>query len=206
MNRQGLAICCALLLFPAVSAVSKAQSLEHSKWVGTWATSPMLAEGGFRVRPFAAVTLREVVHISSGGQQVRVRFTNEFGLDPLTIRDAHVALSAGGAAIKDGTDHALTFGGEASVRIAPGAAMYSDPVDLVVAPLSDVAVSFFLPSQVMRAETAHLFADQDNFVADGDQSAAASLTQPTTLSSWYFLDGFDVSASDQARAIVTLGD
>ncbi len=104
----------------------------------------------FTVHPFAAVTLREIVHVSNGGEQVRVRFTNEFGLDGLTISDAHVALSAGGSAIKDGTDHALTFGGAGSVRIPPGAAMYSDPVALAVPPLSDVAVSFYLPSQVMR--------------------------------------------------------
>lgn len=84
--------------------------------------------------------------------------------------------------------------------------MYSDPVDLAVAPLSDVAVSFFIPSQVMRGETAHLFADQDNFVADGDQSSAATLTNPTTLNSWYFLDGVDVPAVEGSRAIVTLGD
>lgn len=84
--------------------------------------------------------------------------------------------------------------------------MYSDPVDLAVAPLSDVAVSFFIPSQIMRGETVHLFADQDNFVADGDQSGAATLTNPTTLSSWYFLDGVDVPAVDGSRAIVTLGD
>jgi lysophospholipase L1-like esterase len=192
------------LLMVCVPAGS--QSPDHAKWVGTWATSPMLAEGGFRVRSFAAVTLREIVHISNGGQQVRLRFTNEFGLDPLTISDAHVALSAGGAAIQPGSDRPVTFGGAASVRIPPGAAMYSDPVELAVAPLSDLAISFFVPSQVMRAETAHLFADQDNFVADGNQSSAASLTNPTTLSSWYFFDGVDVPAVDGSRAIVALGD
>ncbi|HZL53297.1 MAG TPA: SGNH/GDSL hydrolase family protein [Terracidiphilus sp.] len=195
-----------VVLMLAAGAPSGAQSPQHAQWVGTWAASPMLAISGFAVRPFAAVTLREVVHISSGGEQIRVRFTNEFGLDGLTIADAHVAVSAGGAAIKDGTDHAITFGGQATVRIPPGAAIYSDPVALAVAPLSDVAVSFYLPSQVMRGETYHAFADQDNFVADGDQSTAATILQPATLLSWYFLDGIDVNAVEGSRAIVTLGD
>jgi lysophospholipase L1-like esterase len=195
-----------VVLLLAMSTSGNAQSARHPQWVGTWATAPMLAEGGFRVHPFAAVTLREIVHVSNGGEKIRVRFTNEFGLDQLIINDAHVAVSAGGSAIKEGTDHALTFGGASSVHVPPGAVMYSDPVDLNVAPLSDVAVSFFLPSQIMRAETAHLFADQDNFVADGDQTAASTLTQPTTLESWYFLDGIDVNAADGASAIVTLGD
>jgi lysophospholipase L1-like esterase len=150
--------------------------------------------------------LREIVHISNGGAQVRLRFTNEFGIDPLTISNAHVALRGGGSDIKTGTDHAVTFGGAASIRIAPGGVIYSDPVDFNVAPLSDVAVSFFVPSQNMRAETAHLFADQENFIADGDQTSAVSLTQPKTTTSWYFFDGIDVPAVDGARAVVTLGD
>jgi len=71
---------------------------------------------------------------------------------------------------------------------------------------TDLAVTFFVPAQNMRAETAHLAADQDNFVADGDQTSAVSLTEPKMAMSWYFFDGIDVPAVDGARAIVTLGD
>ncbi|MGB6743239.1 MAG: SGNH/GDSL hydrolase family protein [Terracidiphilus sp.] len=189
-----------------MGAANCAQAAENAQWAGAWATSPMQAQGGFGVRPFAATTLREIVHISNGGEQIRVRFTNEYGTDPLTIGDAHAALSASGGAIKDGTDRAITFGGAASVRIAPGAAVYSDPVALAVQPLSDVAISFYLPNQIMRSETYHSFADQDSFMADGDVAGASSLPQPTTLTSWYFVDGVDVPAVEGSRAIVTLGD
>src|ERR1700721_950801 len=177
------------------------------QWVGTWATAPMVADGGFSVRPFSGTTLREIVHISAGGAQIRVRFTNAYGLDPLTISDAHVALSAAGiAAIQAGTDHAITFGGATSVNIPPGAELFSDPVALAVQPLSDLAISFYLPSQVMRAETFHSFGDQDNFIATADGSAAPLLPDATKISSWYFLDGVDVQAVEGSRAIVTLGD
>ncbi|MGA7339336.1 MAG: SGNH/GDSL hydrolase family protein, partial [Terracidiphilus sp.] len=184
----------------------RAHSQDRPQWVGTWAASPMLAQGGFGVHPFCGTTLREIVHISNGGEQVRVRFTNAYGADPLTVADAQVALSAGGAAIKDGTGHALTFGGAASVRIPPGAEVFSDPVALAAPPLSDLAISFYLPSQIMRAETYHSFADQDSFMAEGDVAGAGALPQPATLTSWYFLDGVDVPAEDGSRAIVTLGD
>jgi lysophospholipase L1-like esterase len=190
----------------AASAVCSAQTAPATQWVGTWAASPMQPTGGFAVHPFSGTTLREIVHISNGGAHVRVRFTNEFGTDPLTISDAHLARSGGGAAIQNGTDRALTFGGAASVRIPPGAAVFSDPVALAVEPLSDIAVSFYVPNQVMRAETYHAFADQDNFVADGDVAGAAALPQPATLPSWYFLSGVDVPAEEGSRAIVTLGD
>jgi lysophospholipase L1-like esterase len=195
-----LATVVAALTVPVLSPAQTAP-----QWVGTWATAPMTADG-VNMRPFSGTTLREIVHISAGGAQIRVRFTNAYGIDPLTVSDAHVALGAGNAAIQPGTDHAITFGGATSVNIPPGAELFSDPVALAVQPLSDLAVSFSLPSQVMRAETYHSFADQDNFIANGDVSSAADLPDATKIFSWYFLDGVDVQAVDGSRAIVTLGD
>ncbi len=177
----------------------------NRQWVGTWAASPMLAPLGTTRGHFDA-TFREIVHISNGGSQVRVRFTNEFGIDGLMIGSAHVALSAGGSAIQAGSDHALTFLGATSVRIPPGAAMYSDPVDLSVAPQSDVAVSFYLPGQIAHTETYHAFADQDNFIAVGDQTTAASLTAATTVQSWFYMDGVDVPVIAGSESVVAFGD
>jgi len=194
----------ALVLLSADSL--RAQSAPQPQWVGTWATAPMLAEGGWNMLAFSGTTLRQIAHVSVGGQQIRIRFTNEFGTDPLTIADAHAALSAGGGAIQPGSDHSITFGGATSVNLPPGSAIFSDPVALAVAPLSDIAVSFYLPLQVMRAETYHNFADQDSYMATGDHAGEQSLPQPTTITSWYFFDGIDVPASPGSRAIVTFGD
>jgi lysophospholipase L1-like esterase len=202
--------CCRLAALAALVAgpiaMSHAQSTPHAQWVGTWATSPYLADGQPNIRMLEGVTLREIAHISIGGAQVRIRFTNEFGLDPLTVSDAHVALSTGGGAIQSGSDRGITFGGASTVNIPPGGAIFSDPVALEVAPLSDVAVSFYLPPQIMRAETYHGFADQENFISMGDNSNAGTLPQATTIASWYFFDGIDVAATPGSYSIVTLGD
>jgi len=187
-----------------VQSTPGSQRLQQ-QWVGTWATSPFLADG-VNLRLLTGVTLREIAHISIGGSQIRIRFTNEFGIDPLTISDAHVAFSSGGGAIQPGTDHAVTFGGATSFNIPPGAAIFSDPVALEVTPSADVAVSFYLPAQIMRAETYHNFANQDNFIAEGHAPAAPELPGAKTIVSWYFLDGIDVPAVQGSHAIVTLGD
>jgi lysophospholipase L1-like esterase len=193
-------------LFVFAGAASPAQTVPQPQWVGTWAASPMLADSGYNLRPMSGATLREIVHISAGGSRIRVRFTNEFGTDPLTVADAHVALSAGGAAIQAGSDHAITFGGESSFRIPPGAAVDSDAVEMAVAPLSNLAVSFYLPPQVLRAETFHAFADQDNYYLQGDSAAAQDLPKADSFASWYFLDGVDVAAAPGARLVVAFGD
>ena len=203
-RKSGTAV--VLIMALGMRLLSIAQSNATPRWIGTWSTSPMLADGGFRVHAFNAVTLREITHISIGGKELRIRFTNEFGLDPLFLTDIHVAISDGGTSIRSGTDHQVTFGVSDTVKIPAGSVLVSDPVPLDVAPHSDLAISFYIPAQIMRAETFHDFADQDNFVAAGDVAGAASLTQAATLSSWYFVDGIEVSAIGGGRAIVTLGD
>lgn len=166
----------------------------------------MARHGSCNNHPYCGVTLREIVHVSAGGTEVRVRFTNTYGLDHLIIRDAHVALSAGGDSIKPGTSRALTFGGASEISIPPGAEMYSDPVKLDVPALSNLDVSFYLPAQVMQQKTYHALANQENYFADGDQTGATSLKDPTKYWQWYFIDGVDVNAVKGSAAVVAFGD
>jgi lysophospholipase L1-like esterase len=208
-----------LLLLPllAICSIPTAIAATPSDhWVGTWAASPMAAKnpgakfGAQRDEhnlPGAdGTTLREIVHISIGGPSVRVVLTNEFGLDPLTIGAAQIALSAGAGKITPASATALTFGGKPSIIIPPGALIVSDPVALKVAPFSDLAVSLFLPDQPVNQLTFHPFADQTNYLAPGNVASAASLDTPTPFYSWDFLKGIDVTASDKSASIVTFGD
>src|ERR1700677_4916907 len=117
MLKQSLRVTVLVFAVAALAVPRFSHAQAAPQWVGTWATSPMMADGGFNIRPFSGTTLREIVHISAGGAQIRVRFTNAYGLDPLTISDAHVALSSGNAAIQSGADHAITFGGATSVNV-----------------------------------------------------------------------------------------
>jgi hypothetical protein len=94
-------------------------------WVGTWVSAQQTCEP-HNLPPapgFADTTLRQVIHVSLGGARMRVRFSNEFGNATLNILSAHVAVAAGGSAIKPETDRALTFAGAASVAIPAGAPM-----------------------------------------------------------------------------------
>jgi lysophospholipase L1-like esterase len=151
-------------------------------------------------------TLREIVHISIGGPSVRIVLTNEFGLDPLTIGAAQIALSSGTSAITAGSATALTFDGKPSIIIPPGALVVSDPVALKVAPFSNLAVSLFLPDQPVNQLTFHPFADQTNYLVPGNVVSAASFDTPQTFFTWDFLKGVDVTADEKSASIVTFGD
>lgn len=154
----------------------------------------------------ADTTLREIVHLSIGGPEVRVVFTNEFGTEPLTIGAAHVAVSSGGSGINMVSASGLTFGGRTQVTIPAGAMMVSDPVALKVPAESDLAISFFLPAQTISQVSIHTAADQTSYTAPGNVVGAQTLDSPTEIRSWPFLKGVDVMAPAQAATVVAFGD
>jgi lysophospholipase L1-like esterase len=179
------------------------------RWVGTWATAPAgpTPPGSFGPAvEFNNQTLRQIVHTSIGGDEVRVRISNTFGAAPLVVGAAHLALRSSGGRIALKTDRALTFSGRPSIVVPPEALVLSDPVKLRVPPLADLAVSIYLPNRTLGT-TVHLQALQTNYISSaGDFTGAAELPNASTIASWPFLTGVDVAGSQRAAAIVTLGD
>jgi len=153
-------------------------------------------------------TIREIVHVSLGGPQVRVVFTNEFGTDSLTIGAAHVAVSQGGSTINTVAASAagLTFGGRPSVTIPPGALAVSDPASITVPAQADLAISFFLPAQQIHQLSQHGYADQISFTEPGNTVGAKSFDSPGEIQSWPFVKAVDVKLPARAGAVVAFGD
>jgi lysophospholipase L1-like esterase len=151
-------------------------------------------------------TVREIVHITLGGEQFRVRLSNAFGAHSLAIGAAHLAIRDQGPAIAAGSDRALTFGGRPAVSIPPGALILSDPVDLKAPASADLAVSLYLAGGPTIASTLHYSAQQTSYLAAGNACAAPQMPGDSTVSSWPFLTGVDVMAPKAGATIVTFGD
>jgi lysophospholipase L1-like esterase len=195
-----------VVLATIVSGLPLLAKAETRKWVGTWASAPLLdGRAKNAEETLTGATLREVVHVSIGGDMVRVRFSNAFGKAPLKIEAATIAQSQKGPSIVSGSSKPLTFQGQPSVSIPPGALMISDPVSFKLAPLSDLTVSFYLPDP-MGPITEHSFADTTGYHASGNVVSNETLDSPTTVTAWEYLNGVDVLASERAGAVVTLGD
>jgi lysophospholipase L1-like esterase len=176
-------------------------------WVGTWGTAPQLTEPRNLPPPpgLASNTLRQVVHVSMGGEKMRVRFSNAFGNGPLAMAVVRVAVSAGGSAIKTETEKVLTFSGQPSATISVGETILSDTLDFDLAPLSDVAVTICFhetPGDV----TGHPGSRTTSFLEAGDTVSAAELPAAARTQHWYVLTGIDVQAEISAAAVVVLGD
>ncbi|HEX4008922.1 MAG TPA: SGNH/GDSL hydrolase family protein [Solirubrobacteraceae bacterium] len=177
-------------------------------WLATWGAAPQgPTPGNLSVRGFGDQTLREIVLTSAGGSMARVRLTNVFGSRPLTIDRATVAQQRAGATLVPGTIHTLTFAGQQSVIIPPGAEVLSDPVAMSVASLTHLAISLYVPL-VTGPATEHFQARQLNYVASGDHTLSSDGTGFNAQSqSWYFLDGVEVLApARDLGTVVAIGD
>lgn len=198
----GGAMLAAAIALPTHPARAQGWAMEH--WSGSWGAAPAGPPPEASLQTFTNQTVRLIVHASIGGNRMRIRISNEMGATPLTIGAAHIGLRAGGSDVAAGTDRTLTFGGRASVTLPPGAPAVSDPVELNVPPLSDLAVSLYLPGTV-QAATVHALALQTSYASlPGDFTAASTLPVQRTIQLWPFLTGVDVDTA--GPVIVTLGD
>ncbi len=197
-----------LALALALPAYAQAAS-KPLKWVGAWASAQMAPDAKNSLAPedYPNATLRQVVRLSLGGDQIRVRLSNAFGTQPLTIKAAHVAVSAAldSARIDPATDRALTFSGRSQVTIPAGADYWSDPVSLKVAPLTSLAISLHYAA-APNVQTGHPGSRATSYVLAGDHTADADLPGAKTIDRWFQISSIDVVPGKKASALVAFGD
>lgn len=177
----------------------------NNKWVGTWTSTPAPVEG----RTLDGQTVRMIARLSIGGGTVRIRLSNACGLQKLAIGAVHIARATTSAAIDPDTDKAVTFNGSASATIGTGAHIVSDPIPFDVAPLSDLAVSVYLPDRIEESFqiTGHGNARQTSYLSSqGDHTATTAMPVAVTIEDILFLNGIDVLAASDTGGIVTMGD
>lgn len=204
-----------VIVFAVCIALSAGVEAQNSavNWVGSWASSQQLPEPQNSLPPelLNDATLRQIVHLSVGGPELRIHLSNVFGFLPLHLTGVHVArsLSPGGAAIDPATDKAVRFSGREDVTIPAGAEFISDPIEMIVAPFGDLAVSihFDLPP---AEQTGHPGSRATSYLVHGDAVSAADLPGARKFDHWYQLAAIDVPAQSGATGpvatIVAVGD
>ena len=162
-------------------------------------------------------TFRLIVRPYVCGSQTRIRLSNVFGTRPVTFDDVFVGLQQIGAAIVEGTNAPVQFGGKTSVTIPVGESVVSDPVALgFVSPSAaallrgrKLAVSFHVAGE-SGPMTWHAKALTTSYLSTpGDGSKSSEIAEtgfPFSTTSWYFLDEVDMSVADRTKLIVAFGD
>jgi len=158
---------------------------------------------------FTNQTLRQIVHTSIGGSKARVVLSNAYGTAPVTVGAAHIALRDKEGAIQAASGRPLTFSGRPTVTIPANAVVYSDPVNLTVPQMADLAIDLYLPgtTNTPATITMHGGAFQTSYISEtGNHVGKPTLPVVGTTRSWFLLSRVDVAAADATGAVVAFGD
>ena len=192
-------------------ASGSAGSSGTQHWVGTWTASPYYDSSNPPPTSLSNTVIRQIAHVSLGGSQIRVQFSNLQGNGSLEIKAAHIALCKATPAVDStidmSTDKALAFSGMATVTLAQGKEVWSDPVAFDLPALGNLTITTAfgsVPSQV----TSHSGSRTTSYIKSGTDVTPASLTGAgvTMVEHWYAISGIDVMADAAARGIVAIGD
>lgn len=188
-------------------------------WVNTWTAMPQLTEPGNMPPPpftedravLADTTLRQTVRVSTGGERVRLRFSNAFGDAALPLTAVTVALPlegrAGVAAIEPGSLRRVTFGGRGSATVPAGAQVVSDALDFDLRPGSNLTVTAYLAEgQPSLALTSHPGSRTTSYLQKADRTRDLDLPEATPVNHWYLLSDVEVLSGRGTAAVAILGD
>jgi lysophospholipase L1-like esterase len=154
-------------------------------------------------------TLRQIVHTSVGGVRSRVVLSNAYGTAPVTIGAGYIALRDREAAIQASSGRPLTFSGRPTITIPANAVAFSDPVNLTVPPMADLAIDLYLPGTTNTAATLtmHNGALQTSYVSEtGNHVGKTTLPAVGRIQNWFLLSRVDLVSPDAVGAIVAFGD
>ncbi|MBP5537735.1 MAG: SGNH/GDSL hydrolase family protein [Bacteroidales bacterium] len=175
-------------------------SASARRWVTTWATAQQIAEPHNNPPiPLAGETLRQIVQVSIGGSEIRLRFSNRFSQEDLELVHVDIAEAQSEGASPDifpDTSKSLTFNGKESITIKAGEEVFSDPVRFRLKERMNVAITITYGKAPANIITGH----------PGSRTTSYFLGKNTTTDHWYTIESIQVKAGRKAGAIAVLGD
>ncbi|KVU30256.1 GDSL family lipase [Burkholderia ubonensis] len=202
-----VALGASVLLSPPAAGAAQAG------WVAAWATAlqpiPDLASPPplYRAPDVAGRTVRQIVYPTVTGRAARIRLSNMYGGVPLVVESASLAQAGDGAALADGVPVAVRFGGRASVTLAPGQEIESDPVTIDVATGRPYAVSLYMGAR-QRMTVWHRVSNQVNYVSgpgDHTKDAGADAFR-TRFTQYAWVTELAVEAGAGRASVAAIGD
>lgn len=196
----------ALALLPCLA---QAQS---APWTSAWMTSLQAIPQRAVLPPLYQApevggrTVRQIVYPTLSGGTVRLHVSNRYATTPLDITHMRVAPARGTTGATTGAGIAVTFAGQAQLRLPPGGEADSDPISLAVTAHQPYAISTQMGPQ-QRLQAWHRVASQTSYVsAPGDhtQDTAADAFR-TRFTQFAWVTSLAVPQTS-AGAVLAIGD
>ena len=183
-------------------------TLANTHWVGTWGTAPQLVETNNNP-PSPGLgnnSLRQIVQVSIGGEQVRLKLTNEFSTGATEIKAVELALAktAGSSPeIDEASTVSLTFNGKAGVTMPAKGTAVSDPVSFKIGGRQNVAITIHYGSASSTSVSGHPGSRTTSYLKAGNTT---DFNNAVKTDHWYTIQTLEVEAPETAGAVAILGN
>jgi lysophospholipase L1-like esterase len=181
--------------------------ISAGNWAGSWACAPQQA--GNNDLPHGADlsnhAARQVVHLSLGGDSIRLRLSNLHSTFPLTIKSVYIANTTGGSAIDEKSVTYLSFNGEKGVKIPMEGTAVSDNIAFKTTPLQLLSITINY-AEVPDLPTIHGGARTTSYIVEGEADASTDFSCGQQEVHWYSINGIDVYTKDTPKVVACLGN
>lgn len=165
------------------------------EWVGTWATAPEFTGQGDMPQHTTLTdnSIRQIVHVSIGGDVLRLQLSNEFSREAVEIRSVYIADAKDSTAIDQRTVRYLTFAGKRNVTIEGGQALFSDELRYALKPLQRLSITINYAKTPQNA-TSHRGSRTTSYIMKGEAKPKKPFVVAEALDHWYNIAAIDVKA------------
>lgn len=189
----------------ALSAV-QAQSTDEG-WTATWATAvEFTGPGDMPKASLSNRSLREIIHISIGGEEMRMQLSNIHSKEPVDIKSVYIATPVDNSDIDPKTAKYLTFGGKKSVTIEPGKAVYCDVMKYHLDPLQLLSITINYGESTPKNASSHRGSRTTSYIIPGESKPKTKFVDPEKCDHWYNISCIDVKTSVPTPCVAVLGN
>ena len=176
------------------------------KWTATWATAvEKPGKGDMPKASLSGRSLRQVIHISIGGDTMRLKLSNVQSSSPVSIKSVFIADATYTHHIDAATATYLTFGQRRDVTIAPGQEAVSDIVNYRLRPQQLLAVTINYGDETPEEASCHRGSRTTSYIITGESDPTTSFEGAEEAVHWYNIAAIDVLGEGQT-AIAILGN
>lgn len=184
-----------------------ALALNAQQWTGTWGTAAEFTGPGDMPQKTTLdnTSVRQIVHVSLGGDCLRLQLSNEFSAQPVEIKSVYIADAKDSCDIDRKTARMLRFEGQYNTTIQPGKTIWSDPIKYNLKPLQLLSITVCYGSQVPVNATSHRGSRTTSYIAKGTIKPGKAFNTFERVDHWYNITKIDVPANG-CKAIAVLGN
>lgn len=188
-------------------------SFAQQTWKGTWATAvEWTGMGDMPKQSLDNRSCRQVVHVSFGGKELRLKLSNEFGKHPVEIKSAYIADTdkQKQCYINGKTVKYLKFNGKKNITIEAGKAIYSDAIayPLKAGQLLSITIDY---GKTPKHATSHRGSRTTSYIVAHENGKVtspsdAAFGKQENVDHWYNLSALEVKKTESLPVIAILGN